>query len=141
MSSTYTNYGRDFIQAALLTPDTFAAPSGLWLALSLSLLVKNSTSDMIDEPDPTCGYHRLAVPIGSAFWVANGFGEFSLSSGTSDELTITTDSGLILGWALADSSTINEGNLFAVGTLNSPIVLTIAASPYTADDLTMGLYD
>lgn len=141
MSATWTPYGRDQMLSCILTPDVYSPPDGFWLVLSLAALVANATVDLVTEPDPASGYARLNVPLGSGNWTPTGSGEFANNAPTPSSMTITTDSGLILGWALADAPDIGLGNIWVVGQLESPLVLNIANSPFTADDLTLGLYD
>lgn len=140
MSAVWTPYARDQFLTAVLANDVFTPPASFYLALANSVLVTNATTDMIDEPDSANGYSRLAVPLGSAEWSGTGFGEFTNNNPTAASLTITADCGLIVAYALVDSD-VGDGNVWVVGTPQTPFQLNPANSPFNADDLILGLYE
>lgn len=140
MSASFTTYGRDQMLAAVLNADTFIPPAQWWLALCVATPHLNDDGTMLVEPDPSCGYARIAVPLGSANWTSIGVGEYSNANAWTAIGALTADAGLCMGWAFTDSATIGEGNAWAVGNLADPFYMA-SGQTLSFDNATLGLYD
>lgn len=139
MSATHTLFGREQLLAAVYTPDVYTPPAGLWIALTLLVPGTNDDGTTIIEPDPSTGYERLSIGVGSAHWQPSGAGELTqVNSGTMPALT--ADTGLIVGYAVVDAAAIGAGNAYIVGDLPQPIQGTSGIALFVGG-ITNGLYD
>lgn len=139
MSATLSIYGRQQLLNAVFAPDLYTAPSAMAIALLYQVAGLNDTGASIVEPPASIGYQRTEVGLSSGFWTPTGFGEVGLLDYFLHP-AFSADGTLVAGYALVDSVTIGDGNLWVVGTM--PEQLQIQASvPLELGDLVVGLYD
>ena len=150
MSATLTPWGRIQLLSAFWTPDIYVPVGGLWLAYTRNLPVDNDDATTLDEPydlatdTPLGGYDRIFLgTLDSSNWGFTGFSEvYNLHTYTSDAATDAW--GLMQGYALLDSGTLGEGNVFGVGEVIDPFQISKAGDtppPIDVGGLALGLYD
>lgn len=123
--------------ASVLTPDIFVQPE-LWLALCLSTPNANDIGASLVEIDPSYGYTRTPVPVGSSRWLLNAPGEFS--NAAPFETTLDGATGLCQGWAICDAAPISTGNVWVVGSMIEPFQFD-GLTDLVFDNIVLGLYD
>lgn len=128
MASAISIPFREMLLRAFFSPDTFTAPTQLYVALTNDVGLINQSGDTLDEP--TAGaYNRAVIPLDSTNWTLSGFGEVYNSNDVDyPPPTPGEDWGYIGGWALLDSP--DSGITLAVGSLVVPTF-------YTSDQLFM----
>lgn len=140
MSGTLTPYGRQQLLVCYFAHDTFTAPSGLWLAYTVSVPVSNDDGSSLDEPT---GLVRTALAaLTGAHWGLSGFSEIY----NKDQITpaaATAAIPVLSGWALCDSAAAGSGHCIAVGELIEPFGLDSGVAPPPTDigGLAIGIYD
>lgn len=140
MSGTWTVYGREQLVGLALSADTVHPPGNLYVALCLVVPVSNTDGTALVEPDPVAtGYTRSSVTTGSDNWLPTGFGEWQMID-TIVTMAPLADGGPIVAYALVDTATIGEGNVWAVGVIPDKFQYAEGV-PLRIDGLVLGLYD
>jgi len=138
MGSTFTMYGRGQMLQAMLNPDDYAPVATYGVALTRYPPANNSSIDQLIEPDATLGYARASYPTTAAKWVSTGFAEF-YNVDPIEFAQVTSDWGLISGWALLD---VLAGQCVAVGSLGNPFSAVSGMIPVLdSGAIMLGLYD
>jgi hypothetical protein len=114
--SGFSIYGKRQMVAAVYTPELFAIPDTMWVALTTSVPSQGATgSDLLEPTDPV--YQRVAYGRGQDNWTFTGTGELI----NDKEIVFPVpdvDWGVISGWALCTEST--SGQTINVGALVTP---------------------
>lgn len=119
-------YGRSQMLAAYFTPDVFAAPDVLYLALSTAIPTPGDTgTDLLEPADPV--YSRVAYGLGSAWWVLTGGGQV-INTQEAPFGVPGADWGTLTGWALCTD--IQGGDLVFHGALDTPVQVVAGPDAY-----------
>lgn len=76
MKGRFSIVGARMLLSALLTPDIFAPPEEMYLAMCGTLATDADSGATLVEPPFSAGYSRAPVPIGQDYWVTSGYGTF-----------------------------------------------------------------
>lgn len=138
MASTYTMFGRQLMQNALLRPDDFTPLTEIEVALCRSVPVANATADQLLEPT-AAAYARQVYPVGQIFWAPTGFGEVYNTVLITFPQIETEPWGLLRGWAAVDP---DSQQCISVGSIMSPFQGTVGMVPKLEPGTVMlGIYD
>lgn len=111
-------WGREQMMKAFFIPEQFTCPSDLYMALTVSAPMAGESGAEIEEPDDAVDYARQPYGLGEAYWTMTGRGTVENVAEMLFGPALTTDWGLIVGWALCTAPT--GGDVVLLGEMASP---------------------
>ena len=137
MTTSITMFGREQLLRAYLTPDIFVPPTGLEVALTLTIAPRNASADQLNEPTAP-EYARQPYPMDGAHWAPTGFGElYNTTLVTFPQVANLW--GMLAGWALVETG---SGQCIETGSIMSPYAPTQGMIPkMEPGTITIGIYD
>jgi hypothetical protein len=106
---------------------TVTPPANYYFALTTTLTPPNFNGSEIVEPPASSGYYRMPIPNTNVYFSIAANQPYVMNNTSliwpvaASVIGATADWPVAIGWALADAQT--AGNLYAVGTLATPVVV------------------